>query len=136
MNLVKTKIKVCKIGQISIRPSSKKNPCGICGRKIMAIAVLCKSCGNWIHGRCAMNEMVINTPTIDRRCRKWNGCHVNGGDQEEKLHEDVETVTDLSHLGDGMYTGGGCETAVTSTSKLFLAKFRDCHDLLCGKKLF
>ena len=42
-----------QIGQISIKPSSKKHPCGICGRKAMANAVLCKSCGNWIYGRCA-----------------------------------------------------------------------------------
>ena len=29
VNLVKTKVMVNKIGQISIKPSSKKDPCGI-----------------------------------------------------------------------------------------------------------
>ena len=52
VNLMKRKIMVSKIGQISIRSSGKKVQCGICGRKTMADAVLCKSCGNWIHGRC------------------------------------------------------------------------------------
>ena len=33
VNLVKTKVMVTNIGQISIRPSSKKDPFGICGRK-------------------------------------------------------------------------------------------------------
>ena len=32
VNLMMTKVKVSKIGQVSVRPSSKKDPCG---RKIM-----------------------------------------------------------------------------------------------------
>ena len=73
VNLVKRKVMVSKIGQISIRPSSKKDPCGICGRKTMLSAVLCRSCGNLIHGRCAKIKSVINTLAIDFRCRKCNG---------------------------------------------------------------
>ena len=46
-------------------------------------------------------------------------------DQEEKLHEDVETLTDFSYLGNGIYTGG-CEAAVTSKTRLELVRFRDC----------
>ena len=46
MNLMKTKVMVSKTGQVTIRPSSKKNPCDICGKKTMVSAVLCKSCGN------------------------------------------------------------------------------------------
>ena len=40
VNLVKTKVLVSKIGQICIKPSSKKDPYGICGRKTMLNAVL------------------------------------------------------------------------------------------------
>ena len=47
MNLMETKVMVSKIGQVTGKPSSKKDPCGICGRKTMLNAVLCKSCGNW-----------------------------------------------------------------------------------------
>ena len=43
VNLVKTKVMVSKIGQVTVRPSSKKDPCGICGRKTMLNAVLCQS---------------------------------------------------------------------------------------------
>ena len=50
MNLVKTKVMVSKIGQMSIEPSSKEDSCGICGRKIMTNSVLYKPCGKWIHG--------------------------------------------------------------------------------------
>ena len=31
MNLVKGKVMVSNIGQINIKPCSKKDPCGICG---------------------------------------------------------------------------------------------------------
>ena len=58
--LTKTKVMVSKIGQVIVRPSSKKDPCGICGRKTMLDAVLCESCANWIHGRCAKNKKVTN----------------------------------------------------------------------------
>ena len=33
VNLMKTKVMVSKIGQVIVKPSSKKDPCGICGRK-------------------------------------------------------------------------------------------------------
>ena len=78
----------------------------------MANALLCKSCGNWIHGRCAKIKIVTNTLAIYLKCRKCNGYHKNVG-QEEKLHKDEETVTDFSYLGDRIYSGGGCEVTVT-----------------------
>ena len=42
-NLVKTKVMVSNIGHVTVRPSSKKDPCGMCGRRTMVDAVLCKS---------------------------------------------------------------------------------------------
>ena len=44
VNLVKTKIVVINIGHVTVRPSSNKDPCGMCGRRTMVDAVLCKSC--------------------------------------------------------------------------------------------
>ena len=61
VNLRKINVMVSEL--VSIRPSSKKDPCGICGRKPMLNAVLCKSCGNLIHGRpitCAKIKRVTN----------------------------------------------------------------------------
>ena len=74
MNLVKTKVMVSKIGQISIEPSSRKYPCSICGRKIMENAVLCKSCGNWIQGSYAKINRVTNILAIDLEHMKCKGC--------------------------------------------------------------
>ena len=46
----------------------------------------------------------------------------------------METVRDFSYLGDRINSGGGCEAAVTSRTRLGWAKFKECHDLLCWKK--
>ena len=90
MNLVKTKEMVSKIGQV--KPCSKKDPFGICGRKTMVKAVLCKSCGNWIHGRCAKTKIVTNRHAVDFKCRKFKWYHKHI-DKNEKLNDDVNTVT-------------------------------------------
>ena len=52
----------------------------------------------------------------------------------EKLHDDVKTVIEFSYLGDRISSGGGCVAAVTSRTRLGWVKFRECQDLLCGKK--
>ena len=71
VNLRKINVMVSEL--VSVRPSSKKDPCGICGRKPMLNAVLCKSCENWIHGRPitrAKIKMVTNRFAIDFKCLK------------------------------------------------------------------
>ena len=70
MTLMKTKELVSKIGQVTVKLSSKKHLCGI---KTKLNAVLYKSCGNWIHGRCAKMKRVTNRPTIDCKSRKSKG---------------------------------------------------------------
>ena len=37
-------------GEITV---STIDPCGICGKRVMANSVLCVKCGKWIYGRCA-----------------------------------------------------------------------------------
>ena len=59
------------IGQVTMKPSSKKDPCGICDRKTVVIAVLCKSCGHWIHGKCAKIKRITNRLAIDFMCVKF-----------------------------------------------------------------
>ena len=69
VNMMTAMVMASKIGQFKIKPSSKKDPFGICGRKTMANAVLCKSGGNWIHGRCAEINRVTNTLEKDFKGR-------------------------------------------------------------------
>ena len=78
MHQMKTKVMVSKIGQVAIKPSSKKEKYeSICGRKTMFNAVLCKSCGNWIHGRCAQIKSATNRLATDFKCRKCKRHHKN-----------------------------------------------------------
>ena len=91
---------VNKIGQTNKKPSSTKDRCCICSRKTMANAVLCKYCGNWIHGKCLLIKRVTNILAIDIKCRKCIMCHENEENKKKKLNDDVETVTRFSYLDD------------------------------------
>ena len=130
VNLMKTKVMVSKIRQVTVKPSSKKDSCDIYGRKTMLSAVLCKFCG-----RCANIKRVTNRRAIDFRCMKCKGYHQNMEDQKEKLHDDVERVTEFSYLGDRINTGGAYDEAVATRSRIGLSRFKEYQDLLCGKKL-
>ena len=72
--------------------------------------------------RAKINRMT-NTLAMDIKCKKCEECHENG-EHEEKLHEDVETVTDFSYIGDGIYSGCGCQVAETPRTRLGLEKIR------------
>ena len=74
---------------------------------------------------------MTNRLAIDIKCRKYKGCHKKV-DLEEKLHHDVEIVTDFSYLGDR--TNSGCEVAATTRTRLGWVEFRECQDLPCRKK--
>ena len=118
MNQVKTKVMVSRIGHINIKPSSNEDQCGICCRKTMANAALCKSSGNWMHGRYTKIKGVTNIFAIDFNYGKCKGCHKNVDDLEEKLHEDVKTMTYYLYLGVGINSGDESEAAVTSRTRL------------------
>ena len=118
MYLVTTKVMVSKIGQVTVRPCGKKDPCGIRGRKAMLNAALCKSCEKSINGRCAKIKIVTNRPAIDFECRKCRRYHKDVEDQKENVHDDGETVTDFSYLEGRIYIGGGCEAAATSRTRI------------------
>ena len=53
----------CK-GEVTV---SKIDPCGICGKGVMANLVLCVKCGKWIHGRC---DPEIGERFVCGRCKK------------------------------------------------------------------
>ena len=55
-------------------------------------------------------------------------------EQEEKLCGEVETVWELTYLGDRMSAGGGCEAAVTARTRCGWLKLRECIELLYGRR--
>ena len=52
---------------------------------------------------------------------------------QEETCDEVETVRELTYLGDRMSPGGGCEKAATARTRGGWAKPRECGELLHGK---
>ena len=47
----------------------------------------------------------------------------------------METVSKFTYLGDRLNPTGGCETAVTARSRIGWMKFRECSEILNGRRL-
>ena len=55
-------------------------------------------------------------------------------EKEVKLCDEVKTVREFTYLGDRVSAGGGCEAAVTARTRCGLDKFRECGELLYGRR--
>ena len=55
-------------------------------------------------------------------------------DQKDKSCDKVETVREFTYRGDRVNAGGGCEAAVTARTRYGLLMFRECHELLYGRR--
>ena len=67
---------------------SKIDPCGVCGRRVMANSMLCTKCGDWVHGRSAKIKRVTTRLTIHFVCLR---CRETTVDSIKKLCDEVET---------------------------------------------
>ena len=56
------------------------------------------------------------------------------GSADEKLCDGVKTVSKFTYLGDRLNATGGCETAVTATLRIGWMKFRECSEILKGRR--
>ena len=113
---------------------SKVDPCGVCGLRVRANSVLCTVCGKWIHGRCAGVKRVTGKLASDFVCKGCDGSVRVAVEQVEKLCDGVDTVREFSYLGDTLSESGGCEVAVTSRARLGWMKFRECGEILIGRR--
>ena len=86
---------------------SKVDPCGVYSLRAKANSALCLQCGKWIHGRCAEMKMVI--PMFSRNIiyKKCEGNIGEAMEQEVKLCDEVETVSEFTYLSDRVSAGGG-----------------------------
>ena len=55
-------------------------------------------------------------------------------EQEEKLCDDVETVREFTYHGDRVSASGGCEDVATAITRCQWVKFRECGELLYGRR--
>ena len=90
---------------------SKIDPCGVCGKKVMANSVLRTKCGNWVHGKCAKIKRITATLAMHFVRSKCKGIMERAVDSIEKLCDEVETVNGFCYLGDRLNSSGGSEAA-------------------------
>ena len=67
-------------------------------------------------------------------CRKCEGNIGEAVEQEDKLCYEVETVGELTCLGDRVSAVGGCEAVVTARTRCRWIKLRECGELLNGRR--
>ena len=114
--------------------TSKIDPCGVCGKRVMANSLLCIKCMKWIHGRCTKMKRV--TPSLAKHfvCAQYLKAKESCQKSIGKLCDEVEPVKGFCYLGDRLNASGGCEMAVTAKTRLGWAKFRECGELLRGRQ--
>ena len=100
----------------------------------MSNSELCRACVKWVHARCTEKKVsvYVNKNFVYKKCRSV----VNNfkGSADEKLCDGVETVSKFTYLGDRLNATGGCETAVTARSRIGWMKFRECSEILKGRR--
>ena len=85
--------------------NSKVEPCGVCSLRVKASSVLCVQCGRWIHVRCVGVKRVTSKFSRNCTCRKCGGNVREAVEQEVKLCDEVETVSEFTYLGDRVSAG-------------------------------
>ena len=128
INLWKTNVMVSSMSEHKVDPSV------VCNLRVKSSSVLRVQFGKWIHGRCAGVKRV--TPKFSGYfiCQKCEGNIAEAVEQEEKLCDEVETVGEFTYHGDMVSAGGGCEAAVTARTRCGWIEFRECGELLFGRR--
>ena len=78
--------------------------------------------------------VVVDVVTEFTRERKCDGNVGEAVKQEEKLCDEVETVRELTYIGDRVSAGGGCEVAVIVRTRCGWIKFRRYGEMLYGRR--
>ena len=135
VNLEKTKLMVSGIEEETF--DRKIDPCGVCGTRVMSNSVLCTECGKWVHASKMHGTnkkkfaVYLNKNFV---CKKCTSVVKNFKGPDEKLCDGLETITKFTYLGDRLNTTGGCEIAVTARSRIGWIKFRECSEILKGRR--
>jgi len=115
-------------------PKSKIDPMLVSvGEESWQIQCNAQNVGNWIHGRCTKAKKVSTTLAqsfVCSRCKSKRGIVV----PVETLCDGIEKVMGFCYLGDRLNASGGSESAVTSRVRTGWLKFRECSEVLRGKR--
>ena len=102
--------------------------------KELCLMRCCAVCKKWIHARCAQTKKVPRSFAQQFSCRR---CEDIGDGKEESVEvwcDEVETVKSFCYVGDRLNASGGCETTVTARVRIGWMKFRECGELLLGRR--
>ena len=132
VNTRKTKVMVS--GSEGELFKSNIDPCGVCGRRVIANSVLGKKSGNWVHGTCAKIKRATTRLAMHFVCLKYKGIMGGTVDSIKKLCDKVKRVNRFCYLGDTPYAIGGCKAAVTARVRIGWVRFRKCGELLLGNR--
>ena len=77
----------------------------VCSIRVRASSVLCLHHGRWIRGRCAGVKRLTPKFSSYFTCRHCEGNIGEAVEQEDKLSDEVETVWELTYLGDRVSAG-------------------------------
>ena len=113
---------------------SKVDPCVVCSLRVNANSVLCVQYGKWIHGRCARVKRVTQMFSRYFACRKCDGNIGEAMDQEEKLCDELINVGEFTYLGNRVSASVRCEAAVIARTRCLWVTFRECIELLYGRR--
>ena len=113
---------------------SRVDPCGVCGRRVMANSMQCEKCQRWVHGKCAKVRRVTSSMAKGFTCRNCKAILGGKVSLTEKLCDGVETAKGFCYLGDRLNASGGCASAVTARIRIGWVKFRECGEMLCGRR--
>ena len=101
----------------------------------MANSVMCSKCDKWVHGSCAKMKRMTST------LAKYFVCELCANTMEEIVEpceeifsNQVEFVKSICYLGNRLNASGGSEAAVTARNRIGWIKFRECGELLYGRK--
>ena len=67
-------------------------------------------------------------------CGKCEGNIGEAVEQEETSCDEVKTVTEIIYVGERVSACGGCEGAVSARTRCWWVRFRECSELLHGKR--
>ena len=106
---------------------------------MMANAVMCTECGKWVHGVCVKMKRVTLTLAKGFVCELCVDTKEGIVEPVEELSffDQVNFVKSFCYLGDRwLNASGGSEAAVTVRTRIGWIEFRECVELLCGRKVF
>ena len=95
---------------------------------------MCLQCGKYIHGRCAGVKKVTLKFSRNFTSRKCEGNIGEAVEQEVSLCDKVETVREVTYLGDRVSAGVRCEAAVTARTRCWWVRLMECGVLLYGRR--